>query len=189
MGMADPELTARIQLLDESLMRRSAGIRSAQLDRTLIVLTDAASLSRLWFLIAAGLAAFGGDGGRRAAARGVTAIAVASVVSNGPAKWLVRRHRPSAGDQPPLIAMPVSTSFPSGHAASGFAFTLAVGEELPGLLPLLVPLAAAVAYSRVHVGVHYPSDVAAGTVIGLVSGTVASHLPVQRWLRKMRGRE
>jgi undecaprenyl-diphosphatase len=184
--MSDPELTERIQHLDESLMRRSVEIRSAELDRSLIVLTEAASLSRLWFAIAAGLAAFGGESGRRAAVRGVTAIAVASVVSNGPAKWLVRRHRPSAGAEPPLIAMPPSTSFPSGHAASGVAFTVAVGQELPGLLPVLVPLAGAVAYSRVHVGVHYPSDVAAGTLIGLVSGTVAAHIPVRRLLRRMR---
>jgi membrane-associated phospholipid phosphatase len=36
--------------------------------------------------------------------------------------------------------------------------------------PLFVRLAGAVAYSRVHVGVHYPSEVAAGTVIGIASG-------------------
>ena len=185
--MSDSELTARVQRLDDSLMRRSVEIRSEDLDRTMIVLTEAASLSRLWFLIAGVLAAFGGDAGRRAAGRGVAAIAIASVVSNGPAKWLVRRHRPSGGAKPPLIRMPPSTSFPSGHAASGFAFTLAVGEQLPQLLPLLVPLAGAVAYSRVHVGVHHPSDVAAGTAIGLVSGAVASHLPLRTWIRKVRG--
>jgi len=166
----------RIQRLDETLMSRSAALRSAQLDRTLVVVTQTASLSRLWFGIAGGLAAFGGRRGRRAACRGVGAIAVASVVSNGPAKWLVRRHRPSASARPPLITMPPSTSFPSGHAASGFAFTLAVGAELPAMVPLLAPLAGAVAYSRVHVGVHYPSDVAAGVAIGLASGLLATHI-------------
>jgi undecaprenyl-diphosphatase len=165
-------MTKRIQRLDEQIMRWSAGTRSAELDRTMIVLTRAASLSRLWFLIAVGLAAFGGRPGRRAARRGVGAIAMASIVANGPPKWLVRRHRPSGGSQPPLISMPPSTSFPSGHAASGFAFTLAVGSELPVMLPLLIPLAA-VAYSRVHVGVHYPSDVAGGVAIGIASGIVA----------------
>jgi undecaprenyl-diphosphatase len=166
-------MTERIQRLDEQLMRWSVETRSGPLDRTLIVLTRAASLSRLWFLIAGGLAAFAGRTGRRAASRGVGAIAVASIVSNGPAKWLVGRRRPSRGSQPPLISMPPSTSFPSGHAASGFAFTLAVGAELPAMLPLLVPLASAVAYSRVHVGVHYPSDVAAGVAIGIASGSLA----------------
>jgi undecaprenyl-diphosphatase len=181
------DLTRRIQRLDDDLMRRSAAIRSTQRDRTLIALTRAASLSRLWFLIAGALAAAGGERGRRAAIRGVSAIAIASVVANGPAKWLVRRHRPAGGERPPLVSMPPSTSFPSGHAASGFAFALAVGEELPALLPLLVPLAGAVAYSRVHVGVHHPSDVLAGIAIGLAAGAVASQIPVQRWISKARG--
>jgi undecaprenyl-diphosphatase len=181
------DLTRRVQRLDVSLMRRSVGIRSTELDRTLIMLTRVASLSRLWFMIAGALAVLGGDRGRRAAARGVRAIAVASVVSNGPAKWLVRRRRPTESAEPPLVSMPPSTSFPSGHAASGFAFALAVGDELPALLPLLVPLAGAVAYSRVHVGVHHPSDVVAGTAIGLASGAVASHIPVRTWIRKARG--
>jgi undecaprenyl-diphosphatase len=80
--------------------------------------------------------------------------------------------------------MPPSTSFRSGHAASGFAFALAVGEELPALLALLVPLAGAVAYSRVHVGVHHPSDVAAGIAIGLASGSVAQRVPLAtHWSR------
>jgi undecaprenyl-diphosphatase len=167
-------MTERIQSFDERLMRWSVTTRSAELDRTMIVLGRAANLSRLWFLIAGGLAAFGGHTGRRAAGRGVCAIAIASVVSNGPAKWAVRRRRPSGGSQPPLISMPPSTSFPSGHAASGFGFTLAIGAELPAMSALLVPLAGTVAYSRVHVGVHYPSDVAAGVAIGIASGIVST---------------
>ena len=176
-AMTAPDLmTERIQRFDDRLMAYSAGIGSERLDRVLIALTEAASLSRLWFLIAGGLAAFGGPAGRRAAARGVGAVAVASVVSNGPAKWLVRRRRPSGDWGEPLISMPPSTSFPSGHAASGFAFALAAGDELPVLLPLLVPLAGAVAYSRVHVGVHHPTDVAAGAVIGMISAAVAERV-------------
>src|SRR6266566_3344266 len=56
------------------------------------------------------------------------------------------------------VKMPGSTSFPSGHSASAFAFSTAVGRDLPALALGLNFLAAAVAYSRIHTGVHYPGD-------------------------------
>jgi undecaprenyl-diphosphatase len=62
--------------------------------------------------------------------------------------------------------MPLSTSFPSGHSASAFAFATAVGSVLPiDAIPIRA-LASAVAYSRVHTGVHYPADVIAGAWLG-----------------------
>jgi membrane-associated phospholipid phosphatase len=153
------------------------------MDRSLIAITQAASYSRLWLLIAGALAMVGGGQGRRAAGRGLIAIAIAAVVANGPAKLLVRRRRPSSRSRPTLIRTPRSTSFPSGHTAAAFAFVTGACTELPLLTPLLVPLAGAVAYSRVHTGVHYPSDVAAGVAIGISSGLLASHAPsgLVRW--------
>jgi undecaprenyl-diphosphatase len=80
-----------------------------------------------------------------------------------------RRTRPSL-DGVPLIRhvrrAPVTTSFPSGHAASAAAFTTGVSLELPELAVPVGTLAAAVAYSRVHVGVHYPGDVLVGAALG-----------------------
>jgi len=62
--------------------------------------------------------------------------------------------------------MPLSTSFPSGHSASAFAFASGVGASLPVAAVPLRALATLVAYSRVHTGVHYPADVVAGSVLG-----------------------
>ena len=62
--------------------------------------------------------------------------------------------------------MPASTSFPSGHSASAFAFATAVGDELPLAWLPLHALATAVAYSRVHTGVHYPGDAVIGSLMG-----------------------
>ena len=67
--------------------------------------------------------------------------------------------------------MPESASFPSGHAASAFAFAYAVGRHLPGLAVPIRLLAGGVAYSRVHTGVHYPGDVVIGSIVG--AGTAA----------------
>jgi undecaprenyl-diphosphatase len=76
--------------------------------------------------------------------------------------------------------MPDSSSFPSGHSASGFAFATAVGAEMPILALPLRLLAAAVAYSRVHTGVHYPGDAIAGSVVGGATGVVVARLALRR---------
>ena len=70
------------------------------------------------------------------------------------------------------VHMPDSTSFPSGHSASGFAFATAVAGQLPVVGAGLRFLAAAVAYSRVHTGVHYPGDAVVGSLVGSGIGGV-----------------
>jgi membrane-associated phospholipid phosphatase len=165
----------RAQHLDRRLMTRSFRTRSPALDRILIAITRAANYSRLWLAVAGALAIFDGKRGRRAAGRGLIAVAIAAAVANGPAKLLVRRRRPSSHWRPTLIRTPRSTSFPSGHSAAAAAFATGASAELPVLTPVLVPLAGVVAYSRVHTGVHYPSDVAAGVGIGIASGLLAIH--------------
>jgi len=167
----------RVQYLDRRLMKRSVGTRSPALDRALIAITQAANYSRLWLVLAGALAIFDGRRGRRAAGRGLIAIAIAAGIANGPAKLLARRRRPFSRSHPALIRTPRSTSFPSGHSAAAFAFVTGASAELPVLALGLVPLAGVVAYSRVHTGVHYPSDVAVGAGIGIGSGMLAAHWP------------
>jgi undecaprenyl-diphosphatase len=57
-------------------------------------------------------------------------------------------------------------SFPSGHTLHAVSFTTLAVSSFPELAWLLVPLAALIAASRVVLGLHYPSDVAAGALIG-----------------------
>ena len=166
----------RLRQLDHRLMERLARPRSTTLDRSLVAITRAANYSRLWLGIAGVLALCGRQQGRRAAGRGIVALTIAAALANGPAKLLVRRRRPLLGSRPTLIRMPRSTSFPSGHSAAAFAFATGASAELPVLAPPLLALAGAVAYSRVHTGVHYPSDVAAGAVVGIGSGALATRL-------------
>jgi undecaprenyl-diphosphatase len=123
-------------------------------------LSAAADKSKLWLGIAAVVAVAGGRRGRRAALEGVVAIGVTSATVNLGVKQVARRRRPDRA-RPALfedrhVPMPGSTSFPSGHAASAFAFAYAVGRHLPALAVPIRLLAAAVAYSRVHTGIHFP---------------------------------
>jgi membrane-associated phospholipid phosphatase len=161
--------------VDRSVYQAVARTPTPALDDPFRRLSNAANYSRLWLGIAAGIALFGSKRGRSAAVEGVLAIGVTSATINLGVKPLARRRRPDRGDTAPhgagRVRMPGSTSFPSGHAASAFAFAYAVGRHLPGLAVPIRLLAGGVAYSRVHTGVHYPGDVAIGSILG--AGTAA----------------
>ena len=161
--------------VDRAVYQAVARTPTGTLDDPVRRLSAAADKSKLWLGIAAVVALAGGRRGRRAALEGVVAIGVSSATINLGVKQVARRRRPDRV-RPALfenrhVPMPGSTSFPSGHAASAFAFAYAVGRHLPGLAVPIRLLAAAVAYSRVHTGVHYPGDVVIGSVAG--SGTAA----------------
>ena len=169
-----------LEALDRGVYAAVATAATPSLDGPLGRLSRAANASRLWLALAAGLAAAGGHDGRRAALHGTAAIAVASAAVNLLAKSLWARQRPDrARAGVPVrrtVPMPASPSFPSGHAAAGFAFAAAVGRERPWLGLALRVLAGAVAYSRVHTGVHYPGDVIAGAVLGEGTGLAVASL-------------
>ena len=160
--------------VDLAVYRAIAGSPTPMLDRPMRRLSGAANWSRLWLVIGGAMAVGGGRAGRRAAGAGLVALAVDSAVVNIGLKLAARRGRPdrdSAG-VPTVrrVSMPESTSFPSGHTASGFAFTNAVAHTLPAAAGPLGLLASAVGYARVHTGVHYPGDVIIGAVVGTAVG-------------------
>ncbi len=156
---------------ERRVTRRWTRRRSPAVDELLTRVTQAADRSVLWMVLAGSLAALGGERGRRAATRGMLALACTSATVNGPLKLLVRRRRPVAHRR--VRHMPVTSSFPSGHSASAFAFATAATREIPAAGLVLLPLAATVAYSRVYLGLHYPSDVVAGAAIGTAAGLAA----------------
>ncbi len=166
--------------VDRAVYATVAATPTPSLDGPLRRLSDAANNSRLWLAVAIGLRVVGGEAGRRAAMRGTVAIGVTSALVNLAVKSAWSRQRPNrAGAGVPIrrnVRMPASTSFPSGHAASGFAFAAAIGRDQPWLGMALRFLAAAVAYSRVHTGVHYPGDAVAGALIGEGTGQAVAGL-------------
>jgi undecaprenyl-diphosphatase len=99
------------------------------------------------------------------------------------AKLLLRRPRPFerhahvvAHAHPPDVF-----SFPSGHALHAGALGAIVALAHPTLWLLGVAWALAMSVSRVVLGLHYPSDVAAGVVLGALLGAGAWCVQVLWW--------
>jgi membrane-associated phospholipid phosphatase len=163
--------------LDVAVYAAIAATPTPALDAALRPLSRAADYSRLWLASSALLAALGGERGRRAAENGLASIALASAVVNLVLKPLGNRRRPDRDTHAvPVtrqVPMPRSTSWPSGHSASAFAFATGVGGAWPAAGVPLSAAASVVAYSRVHTGVHYPSDSIAGSVSGVALAPVA----------------
>jgi undecaprenyl-diphosphatase len=83
-------------------------------------------------------------------------------------------------DPRPLVHVPVSDSFPSGHAATSFACAALLAWLTPLPKVPLFALAALIAYSRVYTGVHYPLDILGGAALGLAVATALRLLAAGR---------
>jgi undecaprenyl-diphosphatase len=89
-------------------------------------------------------------------------------------RQLVGRDRPPLvyPDPRPLVSVPHTGAFPSGHAASAFAAATVIAWASRRLAVPAYVLAALVAWSRVYVGVHWPLDVIGGAILGVLVGTL-----------------
>ncbi len=171
-------MLGELRALDQALYAAVAGTPTPRLDGILQPLTSAADHSKLWMGTAAVMALAGGRTGRRAAADGLASVVLASLAVNQGFKRLGARRRPDrASARVPegrWVAMPTSTSFPSGHSASAFAFASGVSRRVPFVGVPLALAATTVAYTRVHSGVHYPGDVVAGSLIGMACAAIGT---------------
>jgi undecaprenyl-diphosphatase len=102
----------------------------------------------------------------------VCADIAADLLSYGLRDWIGRRRPPLVYPEPrPLVHVPHSAAFPSGHSATAFACaTVLAWWDRRLAVPAFV-LAAAIAWSRVYVGVHWPLDVVGGAVLGVLVAT------------------
>jgi membrane-associated phospholipid phosphatase len=110
---------------------------------------------RPWFLLALVTADFAADG-----------------LSYALRQWIGRERPPLVYEEPrPLVAVPHSGAFPSGHASTVFACATVIAWAAPRLAAPAFVLAAGIAWSRVYVGVHWPLDVLGGAALGVLVAT------------------
>ena len=133
----------------------------------------------IWAVVAAVLAGAGGRRGRDAALRGGVAYGIAAFLANVVIKPVVHRRRPQGSEQ--ARVGPLTSSFPSGHAATDLAFLFGVSQRFPGLfLPLSVATFAA-HWSLVRTRAHHVSDIMAGGALGIaVAAAVGAVWPDDR---------
>jgi membrane-associated phospholipid phosphatase len=153
-------------------------------------------LASAWWVKWPLIAAFGAVGdarprcGSRFCALSASLAAGVATLSVALIKELTDRARPPVAEESvvPLVPIPESTSFPSGHAATAFAAATAVALVYPRLRVPVLALAALVALSRVYLGVHYWSDVLVGSLFGVAVGW--GTVLVVRWaVRALRARD
>src|SRR5262245_61656448 len=164
-------VAARVQALDDTVDRWMDRLRGPVLDPLFYGLSSAADHGLLWLSIGSLRAARRGD--PRIALRLGINLGIESATTNGPIKLCFRRVRPEIDHQPherlPYgMHRPITSSFPSGHAAS--AFTAAMLLRDSPLAPAYFVLAGLVATSRVYVKMHHASDVLVGAAIGFAVG-------------------
>jgi undecaprenyl-diphosphatase len=170
-------MLSRVHALDLRIDAWVERARRPELDPLFYGLSSAADHGLVWLLVGAGRAARRGDPG--IALRMGAALGVESMLTNGPIKALFRRVRPENEHPPdgPLpygMHRPVTSSFPSGHAASAFtAATLLAGGPAT---PAWFLLASGVAASRVYTRMHHTSDIVAGAALGTALGVLARRL-------------
>ncbi|WP_040212991.1 phosphatase PAP2 family protein [Clostridium polynesiense] len=102
-------------------------------------------------------------------------LAINAVLGEVVIKNVIQRARPFIHDPSLdlLIAKPKTFSFPSGHTASSFAAAAALSVYLKRYSIIFWVLAVLIAFSRLYLYVHFPSDVAGGILLGLISFKLA----------------
>ena len=123
----------------------------------------------LWYFIALIGAALGGRRRRGAYFRAMK-IVLATLVANTVVKQTVRRARPVLEKELPALTPVLSgRSYPSAHSSTSFAGARSLAAAGMPAAPLYA-VAVAMALSRPYLGVHYPSDIAAGALLGDAMG-------------------
>ena len=141
-------------------------IKNRYLDILMPLTTKLGNLGFIWIMMAMVLIL---DKPYRAIGNSVIlTLILGTAMGEGVVKHLVRRVRPCKyKNYNLLISMPITYSFPSGHALSSFAVAEVLSMSFGQYKFIFLGIAFLIAFSRLYLDVHYPTDVIAGIMIGI----------------------
>ena len=176
---------------DQAIFRAvHLGLHHPWLDAVMRFLTDPGPLKIPIFVLLGALVLTRGRRGVVGVLILALTIAAGDQLSSKVLKPIFKRARPSVVmlDSKPLFGIRRTNAFPSGHATNSFAAAPVVAFLFPQARVVPYVLAASISFSRVYVGDHWPSDVAAGTILGLSLGflgrrAISRTLKTLRWTR------
>ena len=157
-------------------------IHTPWLDTLVAAYTSTSDVGQIWILLGIVLAIIPKT--RKLGAAVLIAVLLGANVTSGILKPLIMRPRP-----PMIVDRPHGSSFPSGHATAAFAaFGALLFSKGPKPLVIVVGIGAVLmALTRLYCYVHYPTDVLAGTIVGLLAGFAAAKI-VEAASRKLQER-
>ena len=163
--------------MEFAILHAIQSLRSPELDIAMVFFSHLGDHGLIWIAMAFGLLAF--EKTRLIGKVTAMSIIVEIITVTLLLKPLINRVRPCAYEtlSDPLVSVCYTDpSFPSGHTAVAFAFASALFfmNRRWGLVALLC--AALMGFTRLYMFVHFPSDVAAGAVIGTVIGFICYRL-------------
>jgi len=161
--------------MEESIVCYLNQLGRGTLDPYTEFVSEVPVLIALWSLGAAACIVLDGRRGKRVVAAVVLALGLHFLVSEAILKHLVlnvfpMRVRPYLAHPTEIVCVGThfhDSSFPSSHAASTAAALTAFGHGYRRIVPAAIVFILVMAFARMHDGMHYPSDVLAGTMLGI----------------------
>jgi undecaprenyl-diphosphatase len=151
-------------------------ISTGFLDKFFSIITDVNNWYIAYIILAGIAVTKGGTRGRIAVAGIIILIIFTDQTGYKLLKEIFQRIRPC--NVLPDVITPIdcrgSFSFPSNHALNNFAAATFLWRSFPKFKWVFFITAFLVALSRVYLGLHYPSDIAAGAIIGAAFGFLFS---------------
>lgn len=159
--------------MEMNILHAIQELHNPVLDSIMVFITSLGNAGALWIVLSIILMCF--KKYRKCGLTMAISLVIFGIVGNVVMKNVFERARPCWVDNSVkmLISIPKDYSFPSGHTSASFAGALAIFLYNKKAGAAAFVLASFIAFSRLYLFVHYPTDIAAGVVIGMLCATAA----------------